>query len=166
MYAIRSYYGADIVKVGIGPGSVCTTRIKTGVGYPQLSAIIECSDAAHGLGGRIVGDGGCRITSYNVCYTKLLRFAISASSLSNTGSPRPAGVFIALTSIIAPTELPSSLICFIKSSHKGITSLSGAKNGLFETSAQSKLFGFILILPIWVTQALISMFLIKCFNNL
>lgn len=41
--------GADIVKVGIGPGSVCTTRVKTGVGYPQLSAIIECGDAAHGL---------------------------------------------------------------------------------------------------------------------
>ena len=51
--------GADIVKVGIGPGSVCTTRVKTGVGYPQLSAIIECSDAAHGLGGQIISDGGC-----------------------------------------------------------------------------------------------------------
>jgi GMP reductase len=51
--------GADIVKVGIGPGSVCTTRIKTGVGYPQLSAIIECADAAHGLGGLIISDGGC-----------------------------------------------------------------------------------------------------------
>ncbi|WP_120512875.1 GMP reductase [Photobacterium salinisoli] len=51
--------GADIVKVGIGPGSVCTTRVKTGVGYPQLSAIIECADAAHGLGGQIIGDGGC-----------------------------------------------------------------------------------------------------------
>ncbi|WP_150139041.1 GMP reductase, partial [Candidatus Enterovibrio escicola] len=51
--------GADIVKVGIGPGSVCTTRVKTGVGYPQLSAIIECADAAHGLSGRIIGDGGC-----------------------------------------------------------------------------------------------------------
>ncbi len=51
--------GADIVKVGIGPGSVCTTRIKTGVGYPQLSAIIECADAAHGLGGHIIADGGC-----------------------------------------------------------------------------------------------------------
>ena len=51
--------GADIVKVGIGPGSVCTTRIKTGVGYPQLSAIIECADAAHGLGGYIIADGGC-----------------------------------------------------------------------------------------------------------
>ena len=46
--------GADIVKVGIGPGSVCTTRVKTGVGYPQLSAVIECADAAHGLGGMIV----------------------------------------------------------------------------------------------------------------
>ena len=51
--------GVDIVKVGIGPGSVCTTRLKTGVGYPQLSAIIECADAAHGLGGHVVADGGC-----------------------------------------------------------------------------------------------------------
>jgi len=51
--------GADVVKVGIGPGSVCTTRVKTGVGYPQLSAVIECADAAHGLGGRIISDGGC-----------------------------------------------------------------------------------------------------------
>ncbi len=51
--------GADIVKVGIGPGSVCTTRIQTGVGYPQLSAVIECSDAAHGLGSHIIADGGC-----------------------------------------------------------------------------------------------------------
>ncbi len=51
--------GADIIKVGIGPGSVCTTRVKTGVGYPQLSAIIECADAAHGLGGHIISDGGC-----------------------------------------------------------------------------------------------------------
>ena len=51
--------GADIVKVGIGPGSVCTTRLKTGVGYPQLSAVMECADAAHGLGGHIIADGGC-----------------------------------------------------------------------------------------------------------
>lgn len=53
--------GADIIKVGIGPGSVCTTRVKTGVGYPQLSAIIECADAAHGLGGQIISDGGCKV---------------------------------------------------------------------------------------------------------
>ena len=53
--------GADIIKVGIGPGSVCTTRVKTGVSYPQLSAIIESSDAAHGLGGHIIGDGGCKV---------------------------------------------------------------------------------------------------------
>lgn len=51
--------GANVVKVGIGPGSVCTTRIQTGVGYPQLSAVIECADAAHGLGGFICADGGC-----------------------------------------------------------------------------------------------------------
>ncbi|XP_054304955.1 GMP reductase 2 isoform X2 [Pongo pygmaeus] len=46
--------GADIIKVGIGPGSVCTTRKKTGVGYPQLSAVMECADAAHGLKGHII----------------------------------------------------------------------------------------------------------------
>ena len=51
--------GADIVKIGIGPGSVCTTRKKTGVGYPQLSAIIECAKTAHSMGGHIIADGGC-----------------------------------------------------------------------------------------------------------
>ncbi|MCL4136800.1 UNVERIFIED_CONTAM: hypothetical protein GTU68_017214 [Idotea baltica] len=51
--------GADVIKVGIGPGSVCTTRKKAGVGYPQISAVIECGDAAHGLGGHIISDGGC-----------------------------------------------------------------------------------------------------------
>lgn len=54
--------GADIVKVGIGSGSACSTRIKTGVGMPQLSAIIECADAAHGLGGHIISDGGCTVS--------------------------------------------------------------------------------------------------------
>lgn len=48
----------DVVKVGIGPGSACLTRLKTGVGVPQLSAIIDCADAAHGCGGYIIGDGG------------------------------------------------------------------------------------------------------------
>ena len=52
---------ADIVKVGIGSGSVCTTRLKTGVGYPQLSAVMECTDAAHGLGGHVCSDGGCKV---------------------------------------------------------------------------------------------------------
>lgn len=51
--------GVDIVKVGIGGGSVCTTRIMTGIGVPQLSAIIECADAAHGLRGHVISDGGC-----------------------------------------------------------------------------------------------------------
>ena len=53
--------GADVVKIGIGPGSVCTTRKMTGVGYPQLSCIIECADAAHGLGGHVMSDGGCTV---------------------------------------------------------------------------------------------------------
>jgi GMP reductase len=52
--------GVDIVKVGIGSGSVCTTRLKAGIGYPQLSAIMECADAAHGIGGHICSDGGCK----------------------------------------------------------------------------------------------------------
>ncbi|MAD26258.1 MAG: GMP reductase [Verrucomicrobiales bacterium] len=51
--------GADIIKCGIGPGSVCTTRLQTGVGVPQLSGIIECADAANGIGGHIIADGGC-----------------------------------------------------------------------------------------------------------
>jgi GMP reductase len=54
--------GADIVKLGIGPGSHCATRAVTGIGYPQLSAIIESADAAHGLGGLVIADGGCRTT--------------------------------------------------------------------------------------------------------
>jgi GMP reductase len=57
---------ADIVKVGIGSGSVCTTRLKTGVGYPQLSAVMECADAAHGLNGHICSDGGCKVVG-DVC---------------------------------------------------------------------------------------------------
>ena len=52
--------GADVVKIGIGPGSVCTTRSQTGIGYPQLSAVMECSEAAHRLGGLIIADGGCQ----------------------------------------------------------------------------------------------------------
>ncbi len=56
-----SLAGVDIIKVGIGPGSVCTTRKMTGVGYPQLSAVIECADAAHGIGARICSDGGCQV---------------------------------------------------------------------------------------------------------
>lgn len=60
--------GADIVKIGIGPGAACTTRKMTGVGYPQLSAVIECADSAHGVAnekgvGRIIADGGQQFTS-------------------------------------------------------------------------------------------------------
>jgi GMP reductase len=58
--------GVDIVKIGIGSGSVCTTRLKTGVGYPQLSAVIECADAAHSVGGHVCSDGGCS-TPADVC---------------------------------------------------------------------------------------------------
>jgi len=53
------FAGADIVKIGIGSGSACKTRLISGIGYPQLSAIIDCADTAHGLGGHIISDGGC-----------------------------------------------------------------------------------------------------------
>ena len=50
--------GADVIKTGIGSGAVCTTRIQTGVGMPQLSAVLECADAAHGVNAHIISDGG------------------------------------------------------------------------------------------------------------
>jgi len=54
--------GADAVKVGIGPGSICTTRVVAGVGFPQLSAIIEVSNALKGTGIPVIADGGIRYT--------------------------------------------------------------------------------------------------------
>lgn len=86
--------GADIVKIGIGPGSVCTTRRMTGVGYPQLSAVIECADAAHGMAnkngvGLIIADGGqkypsciakafCAGADFNMCGSLFSGFEESA----------------------------------------------------------------------------------------
>ena len=63
------FAGADIVKVGIGPGSVCTTRKKTGVGYPQLSAVLECADNAHGLSAHIISV--ILIASYRISLVSL-----------------------------------------------------------------------------------------------
>jgi len=51
--------GADVIKIGVGSGSVCSTRMKTGVGIPQLSAILDCAEAVHGIGAQIISDGGC-----------------------------------------------------------------------------------------------------------
>ena len=52
--------GADIVKVGIGPGSICTTRVVAGIGVPQLTAIMDCAEMADKLGKRIIADGGIK----------------------------------------------------------------------------------------------------------
>src|ERR1700719_3525075 len=52
--------GASIVKVGVGPGAMCTTRMMTGVGRPQFSAVLECAAAAAGLGAHVWADGGVR----------------------------------------------------------------------------------------------------------
>lgn len=70
--------GADVIKVGIGPGSVCTTRMKTGVGYPQLSAVIECADAAHGLKGHIISVSIFFVTIINLFIEMLTHKAIMA----------------------------------------------------------------------------------------
>lgn len=68
--------GADIIKVGIGPGSVCTTRIKTGVGYPQLSAVIECADSAHGLKGHIISVSLLEVFSMRLYCNGMRTYAI------------------------------------------------------------------------------------------
>lgn len=89
--------GADIVKIGIGPGSACTTRRMTGVGYPQLSAVIECADAAHGISndqgcGLVIADGGqqypscvakafCAGADFNMCGSLFSGFTESAGEL-------------------------------------------------------------------------------------
>ena len=59
-FLVSFFFFLQAIKIGIGPGSVCTTRRQTGVGYPQLSAVIECADAAHGLGGHVIADGGLK----------------------------------------------------------------------------------------------------------
>lgn len=56
-------FGVDIVKVGIGSGGACTTTSKTGIGYPQFSAVLECADAAKSLGGHVISDGGIKTNS-------------------------------------------------------------------------------------------------------
>jgi len=78
--------GVDIVKIGIGSGSVCTTRLKTGIGRPQLSAAMECSDAAHGVGGHVCSDGGCK-TAGDVCkaFGAGADFVMLGSMLAGTG---------------------------------------------------------------------------------
>jgi IMP dehydrogenase/GMP reductase len=75
--------GADIIKVGIGPGSVCTTRRQTGVGYPQLSAVLECADAAHGMNGHVISDGGC------TCPGKLLLHQTSRIFFGHINTSQP-----------------------------------------------------------------------------
>jgi GMP reductase len=73
----------DIIKVGIGSGAVCTTRLQTGVGMPQLSAIIECADAAHGLNAHIISDGGiCVPGDFSKAYGGGADFVMAGSIFS------------------------------------------------------------------------------------
>lgn len=70
----------DIVKVGIGSGSCCTTRKQTGIGMPQLSAVIECADTAHGLDAHIISDGGLQVVGdFSKAYGAGADFVMSGS---------------------------------------------------------------------------------------
>ena len=102
--------GADIIKVGIGPGSVCTTRKKTGVGYPQLSAVLECADAAHGLGGHIISDGGCTCPGdvAKVCHCHIVYIVIVAKAFG-------AGAdFVMMGGMLAGHDQSGGEVVFIK----------------------------------------------------
>lgn len=72
--------GADVVKVGVGPGSICTTRVVAGVGVPQVSAILECSGAAKKLGKTIIADGGIK---YSGDITKALALGANSVMIGN-----------------------------------------------------------------------------------
>jgi len=100
--------GADIVKVGIGPGSVCTTRRITGVGYPQLSAILECQDAAHGADGLICGDGGIVIPGdFSKAFAAGSDFVMAGGIFA--GHQECAGEIIGLNRILKPLTWPDDL---------------------------------------------------------
>ena len=112
--------GADIVKVGIGPGSVCTTRKLTGVGRPQLSAILECADAAHGVGGLVCADGGCTCAGdIAKAYGAGADFVMIGGMLA--GTDEAAGELIEKiieTNQLVPNEDNPDELCFLRKKEK------------------------------------------------
>lgn len=112
--------GADIVKVGIGPGSVCTTRKLTGVGRPQLSAILECADAAHGVGGLVCADGGCTCAGdIAKAYGTGADFVMIGGMLA--GTDEAAGELIEKiieTNQLVPNEDNPDELCFLRKKEK------------------------------------------------
>ena len=128
--------GANAVKIGIGSGSVCTTRKVTGVGYPQLSAIIECADAVHGLHGFAVADGGCQ-TPGDVCkaFAAGADFVMLGGMLAGHEESEAVQTTQQLTGIEITTPLPAVMkydevktVEFHGSSSKTASELHG--NGL------------------------------------
>ena len=112
--------GADIVKVGIGPGSVCTTRKLTGVGRPQLSAILECADAAHGVGGLVCADGGCTCAGdIAKAYGAGADFVMIGGMLA--GTDEAAGELIekiVQTNQLVPNKDNPDELCFLRKKEK------------------------------------------------
>lgn len=112
--------GADIVKVGIGPGSVCTTRKLTGVGRPQLSAILECADAAHGVGGLVCADGGCTCAGdIAKAYGAGADFVMIGGMLA--GTDEAAGELIekiVQTNQLVPNDDNPDELCFLRKKEK------------------------------------------------
>jgi IMP dehydrogenase len=114
--------GVDAVKVGIGPGSICTTRVVSGIGVPQVTAILECSEAARGTGVPIIGDGGIKFSGD---MTK----AIAAGADS-----------VMIGSLFAGTdESPGELILYQGrsfKSYRGMGSIAAMKEGSRDRYAQ------------------------------
>lgn len=86
----------DIVKVGIGGGSCCTTRRQTGIGMPQFSAVIECADTAHGLDAHIISDGGVQVVGdFSKAYGAGADFVMSGSMFA--GHEESGGTLVSKT---------------------------------------------------------------------
>jgi len=89
--------GADIVKVGVGPGAMCTTRMMTGVGRPQFSAVLECADAARAVGAHVWADGGVR-------YPRDVALALAAGAASVMFGSWLAGTYESAADTLRDTE--------------------------------------------------------------
>lgn len=116
--------GANVVKVGVGPGSICTTRIVAGVGVPQITAIMDCASAAEELGGTIIADGGIKFSGDVVKAMAAGAHAIMVGSL-----------------LAGTDESPGELILYQGRSYKmyrGMGSLSAMAQGSRDRYAQEK----------------------------
>jgi IMP dehydrogenase len=124
--------GADIIKVGVGPGAMCTTRMMTGVGRPQFSAVLECADTARSLGKHVWADGGVR-------YPRDVALAIAAGASSVMFGSWLAGTYESAADTLRDTEGRLYKESFGMASNRAVknrtrteTAFEKAKKELFE----------------------------------